>query len=74
MVSDGECAVTNREGVANFLLVGKAAENFFGAMTHHYVDDRGFKDPSTITPSMATKLNKTWIFQLRFGSFRACNN
>lgn len=27
-----------------------------------------------ITPSMATKLTKTWIFQLRFGSFRACNN
>ncbi|KAJ6932664.1 hypothetical protein NC651_008179 [Populus alba x Populus x berolinensis] len=43
-------------------------------MMHHYVYDRGFKDPPTITPSMATKLNKTWIFQLRFGSFRACNN
>ncbi|KAJ6932663.1 hypothetical protein NC651_008179 [Populus alba x Populus x berolinensis] len=35
-------------------------------MMHHYVYDRGFKDPPTITPSMATKLNKTWIFQLRF--------
>jgi hypothetical protein len=44
----GEYADTNREGVANFLLVGKAAENFFGSMTHHYVYDRGFKDPSTI--------------------------
>jgi hypothetical protein len=34
--------------VANFLLVGKAAENFFGPMTHHYVYNREFKDSSTI--------------------------
>jgi len=57
-----ECIVTDGEDVANFLLFGKTAENFFGASAHHYVYDKKFIDPSVIPPAMAAKLNKSEIF------------
>jgi replication factor A1 len=57
-----ECIVTDREDVANFLLFGKTAENFFGALAHHYVYDKKFSDPLVIPPAMAAKLNKSVIF------------
>ena len=69
-----DCVVTDEIDVTNFLMVGKVAENFFGSSTHHYVYDRGFNDPSTIAPPMASKLNKIYIFQLRFGTFRSTTN
>uniref|UniRef100_A0A6N2M9U0 ATP-dependent DNA helicase n=1 Tax=Salix viminalis TaxID=40686 RepID=A0A6N2M9U0_SALVM len=69
-----DCVVTNEIDVTNFLMVGKVAENFFGSSAHQYVYDRGFNDPSTIAPPMASKLNKIFIFQLRFGTFRSTIN
>lgn len=69
-----DCVVTDEIDVTNFLMVGKVAENFFGSSAHHYVYDRGFNDPSTIAPPMASKLNRIYIFQLRFGTFRSTTN
>ena len=69
-----ECIVTDGEDVANFLLFGKIAENFFGSSAHHYVYDKKFIDPSVLPPAMAAKLNKSMIFQLRFGSFKSITN
>jgi len=69
-----ECIVTNGEDVTNFLLFGKTAENFFGSSAHHYVYDKKFMDPSVIPPAMPTKLNKSMIFQLRFGAFKSTTN
>ncbi|KAJ6945951.1 hypothetical protein NC651_000888 [Populus alba x Populus x berolinensis] len=69
-----ECIVTDGEDVTNFLLFGKTAENFFGSSAHHYVYDRKFIDPSVLPPTMAAKLNKSMIFQLRFGAFRSITN
>ena len=69
-----DCIVTNEIDVTNFLMVRKVAENFFGSSAHHYVYDRGFNDPSTIPPPMATKLKRIYIFQLRFGTFRSTTN
>lgn len=69
-----ECIVTDGEDVANFLLFGKIAENFFGSSAHHYVYDKKFIDPLVIPPAMAAKLNKSMIFQLRFRDFRSTTN
>ncbi|XP_061944980.1 uncharacterized protein LOC133668979 isoform X2 [Populus nigra] len=69
-----ECIVTDGEDVTNFLLFGKTAENFFGSSAHHYVYDKKFIDPSVLPPAMAAKLNKSMIFQLRFGAFRSITN
>ncbi|KAG5254606.1 replication factor [Salix suchowensis] len=69
-----DCVVTDEIDVTNFLMVGKVAENFFGSSAHHYVYDRGFNDPSKIAPPMASKLNKIYIFQLQFGTFRLTTN
>ncbi|KAJ6971640.1 hypothetical protein NC653_032229 [Populus alba x Populus x berolinensis] len=69
-----ECIVIDGEDVTNFLLFGKTAENFFGSSAHHYVYDKKFIDPSVIPPAMAAKLNKSMIFQLRFGAFRSITN
>jgi len=69
-----ECIVTDGEDVTNFLLFGKTAENFFGSSAYHYVYDKKFIDPSVIPPAMAAKLNKSMIFQLRFGAFGFTTN
>ncbi|KAI5555123.1 hypothetical protein BDE02_19G059700 [Populus trichocarpa] len=69
-----ECIVTDGEDVANFLLFGKTAENFFGSSAYHYVYDTKIIDPSVIPPAMATKLNKSMIFQLHFGAFESTTN
>jgi len=69
-----ECIVTDGEDVTNFFLFGKTAANFFGSSAQHYVYDKNFIDPSVIPPTMATKLNKSMIFQLRFGAFRSTTN
>ena len=69
-----ECIVTDGEDVTNFLLFGKTAENFFGSSAYHYVYDKKIIDPSVIPPAMAAKLNKSMIFQLRFGAFGFTTN
>ncbi|XP_073264393.1 uncharacterized protein [Populus alba] len=69
-----ECIVTDGEDVTNFLLFGKTAENFFRSSAHHYVYDKKIIDPSVLPPAMAAKLNKSMIFQLRFGTFRSITN
>jgi replication factor A1 len=71
-----ECIVTDGEDVANFLIFGKTAENFFGSSVHHYVYDKKKKiiDPSVILLAMTVKLNKSMIFQLRFDAFRSTTN
>uniref|UniRef100_A0A6N2LM74 ATP-dependent DNA helicase n=1 Tax=Salix viminalis TaxID=40686 RepID=A0A6N2LM74_SALVM len=69
-----DCVVTDEMDVTNFLMVDQVAENFFESSTNHYVYDKGFSDPPTIAQPMATKLNRTYIFQLRFGAFRSTTN
>ena len=68
------CVVTDEKDVTNFLMVGKVVENVFGSLAHHYFYDRGFSDPIIITPPLASKLKKTYIFQLRFGAFQPTTN
>lgn len=44
------------------MMVGKTAENLFGSAARHHIYD----NLSTVPPPMPAKLNKTWIFQLRY--------
>jgi hypothetical protein len=54
-----ECVVTDEEDVTSFLLVEKAAENFFGSSAHHYVYNKKFSNPFVITsPMIAASLEK----------------
>ena len=55
-------------------MVGKVIENFFGSLTHHYVYDRGFSNPLVIAPLVASKLNRTYIFQLQLEAFQSTIN
>uniref|UniRef100_A0A6N2KAI7 Uncharacterized protein n=1 Tax=Salix viminalis TaxID=40686 RepID=A0A6N2KAI7_SALVM len=67
-----DCIVTDGTDVTTFLMVRKSAENFFGSSAHNYVYDKGFID--SIPPPMIDKLQKTKVFQLRFGTFRSIMN
>ncbi|XP_073260150.1 uncharacterized protein [Populus alba] len=65
------CIVNDSQDVTNFLLSGKTAEYFFNASAHHLVFDKKFTDPFIVPPQMIEKLNKTKIFQLRFGAYKS---
>nr|XP_034919245.1 replication protein A 70 kDa DNA-binding subunit D-like [Populus alba] len=65
------CIVSDGQDVTNFLLSGKTAEYFFNASAHHLVFDKQFTDPFIVPPQMIEKLNKTKIFQLRFGAYKS---
>jgi len=69
-----ECIVIDGEDVANFFLLGKTTENFFGSTAHHYIHEKKFIDPSVILPTMTAKLNKSMIFQLHFRVFKSTTN
>jgi hypothetical protein len=59
-----ECVVTD-EDVTSFLLVEKAAENFFGWSAHHYVYNKKFSNPFVIkSPMIAASLVKASSFSL----------
>ena len=65
------CIVSDGQDVTNFLLSRKTAEYFFNASAHHLVFDKKFTDPFIVPPQMIEKLNKTKIFQLRFGAYKS---
>ncbi|XP_061986220.1 replication protein A 70 kDa DNA-binding subunit D-like isoform X2 [Populus nigra] len=65
------CIVRDGQDVTNFLLSGKTVEYFFNASAHHLVFDKKFTDPFIVPPQMIEKLNKTKIFQLRFGAYKS---
>ncbi|KAJ6896441.1 hypothetical protein NC651_022598, partial [Populus alba x Populus x berolinensis] len=69
-----ECVVNYEEDVTSFLLVEKAAENFFVLSTHHYVYNKKFSNPFVVTSPMIAELSKSFIFQLRFGASMAGGN
>ena len=51
--------MTDEEDVTSFLLVEKAAENFFGSSAHHYIYNKKFSNPFVITsPMIAASLEK----------------
>lgn len=67
--------MNEEEDVTSFLLVEKAAENFFVlSTTHHYVYNKKFSNPLVITSPMIAELSKSFIFQLRFGASMAGEN
>jgi hypothetical protein len=68
------CIVSDGQDVTNFLLFGKTAEYFFNTSAHHLVFDKKFTDPFIVPPQMIEKLNKTKIFQLRFGAYKSVLN
>jgi replication factor A1 len=68
------CIVSDGQDVTNFLLSGKTAEYFFNASAHHLVFNKKFTDPFIVPPQMIEKLNKTKIFQLRFGAYKSVLN
>jgi len=52
----------------------KITKNLFGSFANNYVYDKQFYDPSIVMPQMVAKLDKNWIFQLRFGAFKVGTN
>lgn len=68
------CVVIDGEDVANFMLVDKITKNLFGSFANNYVYDKQFCDPSIVVPQMVAKLDKNWIFQMRFGAFKVRTN
>jgi len=68
------CIVSDGQDVTNFLLFSKTTEYFFNASAHHWVFNKKFSDPFIVPPQMIEKLNKTKIFQLRFGVYKSVLN
>jgi replication factor A1 len=66
--------MADREDATSFFLVVKATKNFFGSSAHHYMYEKKFSNPFIIMPLMIVKLNKSFIFQLRFGAFKPSSN
>jgi hypothetical protein len=68
------CIISDGQDVTDFLLSGKTTEYFFNALAHHLVFDKKFTDPFIVSPQIIEKLNKTKIFQLRFGVYKSVLN